>query len=138
MKNNADVLDKRACSILYYRMPITKIDNITRDFLLGIIRIHVLHHAVYEPVFGLDLIRELATHGYQLSPGTIYPILNALEKHGFLTSEKQVVNGKMRKYYRATEAGKAALIDARTKVRELLSEIGLDEHAEETYKKPNS
>ena len=107
-------------------MPKTKTDIVMRDFLLGIIRLHILHHAQQEPVFGLELIRELATHGYELSPGTLYPILHTLESHGFLESEKQVVEGKVRKYYRATAAGIEALETGRTQVLELLHEIGLD------------
>lgn len=94
-----------------------------RDFFLGFIRIHILHHAAQEPVFGLELIRELAGHGYDLSPGTLYPILHKLEKKGYLRSEKQVVEGKARKYYTATAQGSAALQEAYAKARELLDEI---------------
>lgn len=99
-----------------------------RTFFLGFIRLHILFHASKEPVFGLDLIRELARHGYHLSPGTMYPILHTLERDGFLYAEEKVVNGKVRKYYRATEGGKEALAEAHGKVSELLSEIdeGLD------------
>jgi len=108
----------------HYRMSITKNDIVLREFFLGFIRLHVLYHASREPVFGLDLIRELARHGYSLSPGTLYPVLHRMEREGFLQSEKQVVNGKVRKYYRATEAGRQALAEAYAKVRELVNEIG--------------
>jgi len=108
-------------------MPITKPDKITRNFFLGFIRLHILYHATQEQVFGLDLIRELARHGYNLSPGTLYPMLHGLEKDGFLQSNKEVVNGKVRKYYRATEAGKRALADAHAKVRELVDEVYKDQ-----------
>lgn len=104
-------------------MSITKSDIITHEFFLGFIRLHILYHASQEPVFGLDLIRELARHGYSLSPGTLYPVLHGLEREGFLRSKKQVVNGKVRKYYRATKAGKQALAEAYGKVRELVNEI---------------
>ena len=104
-------------------MPITKPDKITRNFFLGFIRLHILYHASQEPVFGLDLIRELARHGYSLSPGTLYPMLHGLEKDGFLQSNKEVVNGKVRKYYRATKGGEQALTDAHAKVRELVNEV---------------
>ncbi len=103
-----------------------KIDSITREFLLGFVRVHILYHAAHEPIFGLEMMRELATHGYQLSPGTLYPILSALEKHGYLSAEKQVVEGKVRKYYQATSAGREALNLALVQVRELLREIGVD------------
>jgi DNA-binding PadR family transcriptional regulator len=104
-------------------MSITKPDKITRNFFLGFIRLHILFHASQEPVFGLDLIRELARHGYSLSPGTLYPMLHGLEGDGFLQLRKQVVNGKVRKYYRATKAGKQALADAHVKVGELVNEV---------------
>lgn len=105
-------------------MSITKYDIVLREFFLGFIRLHILYHASREPVFGLDLIRELARHGYNLSPGTLYPLLHRMEREGFLQSEKEVVNGKVRKYYRATEAGRRALAKAYAKVRELVNEIG--------------
>jgi len=107
-------------------MTITISDIVFREFFLGFIRLHILYHATQEPVFGLDLIRELARHGYSLSPGTLYPLLHRMEQEGFLQSEKQVVNGKVRKYYRATEEGKQALAEAYAKVRELVNEIGPD------------
>lgn len=69
------------------------------------------------------MIHELSTHGYQLSPGTLYPILHGLEREGLLASEKLIVNGKARKYCRATAAGKERLAEALVKARELIREI---------------
>jgi len=107
-------------------MPITKSDKVTRNFFLGFIRLHLLHHAAIEPIFGLDMIRELERHGYNLSPGTLYPILHGLEQAGFLESQKQVVEGKVRKYYIITKSGRDTLKDAMEKVRELFDEITTD------------
>ncbi len=94
-----------------------------RDFFLGFIKLHILYHASREPIYGLDFIRELETHGYRLSPGTLYPIFHKLEKQGYLVSERQVVDGKVRKYYTSTPRGKDALLEAYTKAQELLDEI---------------
>ena len=94
-----------------------------RDFFLGFIKIHILHHAQQEPVFGLALIQELARHGYTLSPGTLYPVLHSLEKDGYLASEERVVQGKVRKYYILTQAGDRALVEARQKIKELVDEV---------------
>lgn len=52
----------------------------------GLIRLHVLHHAVKEPIYGLAMIEELERHGYKISPGTLYPVLHGLEEKGYLTS----------------------------------------------------
>ena len=96
-----------------------------RTFFLGFIRLHIVYHASKEPIFGLDMIRELARHGYELSPGTLYPILHNLEKEGYLLSKNQVVKGKVRKYYQATPSGIKALSQAIDNVNELICEIKL-------------
>ncbi|MBN9661406.1 MAG: helix-turn-helix transcriptional regulator [Acidobacteria bacterium] len=94
-----------------------------RDLYSGLIRLHVLHHAVEEPIFGLGMIEELARHGYRISPGSLYPLLHGLEKKGYLRS-KEIRNGKsLRKVYRATPAGRKALEVAKNKVRELFREL---------------
>ncbi|MEX2158436.1 MAG: PadR family transcriptional regulator [Dehalococcoidia bacterium] len=98
-------------------------DNVSRRFFRGFIQVHILHHAAIERVYGAALIEELARHGYRLSPGTLYPILHALERDGFLARRDRNVGGKVRKEYSITPAGRAALRDARAKVRELVEEV---------------
>ena len=94
-----------------------------RDFFLGFIRIHVLHHAATGPVYGLWLIEELGRHGYALSPGTLYPILRGLADGGYLHLEKRLVDGRVRKYYRITAEGRRALSAARARIAELMAEV---------------
>jgi DNA-binding PadR family transcriptional regulator len=89
----------------------------------GMIRLHILHHACEEPVFGLGMIEELARHGYRLSPGTLYPIMHGLENKGLLRSQQQQVNGKFRRVYSATPSGRKALQAAKLRVRELFGEL---------------
>ena len=96
---------------------------LTKMFFGGFVRMHVLYHAVKEPVFGVEMMEELGRHGYDVGAGTLYPMLHQLEQAGFLTSYAEVVGGKQRKYYRATEQGRAALEDAKMKLRELVSEV---------------
>jgi len=106
----------------------TKLDfDADRDLYSGLIRLHVLHHAVERPVFGLGMIDELARHGYRISPGSLYPLLHGLERKGYLRSA-EVRNGKsLRKVYRATALGRKALAASRHKVRELFRELIEDE-----------
>ena len=100
----------------------TKLED-DRDLYSGLIRLHVLHHAVKEPVFGLGMIEELARHGYKISAGSLYPLLQKLEEKGYLKST-EVRNGKSRRIvYRATPLGKRALVAAKNKVRELFHEL---------------
>lgn len=100
-----------------------------RGLYTGLIRLHVLHHAAKEPVYGFAMIEELRRHGYELSAGTLYPILHGLEQKGLLTSVKEPVGGAERRVYTATLAGQRALTAAKAKVRELFGELFEDEGA---------
>ncbi|PZP91275.1 MAG: PadR family transcriptional regulator [Variovorax paradoxus] len=93
-----------------------------RDILLAFVRVHVLHHAVAERIFGAGMAQELARHGYRLSPGTLYPLLHRLEADGLLKCSAEVVGGKTRKYYVATAKGHEALETLRPKLAELSGE----------------
>ncbi|MBE9507589.1 MAG: helix-turn-helix transcriptional regulator [Chloroflexi bacterium] len=93
------------------------------DLLSGFIKIHILHHAGQQPVYGLWLMEELARHGYTISPGTLYPTLHGLERAGYLASEKRVVGGRQRRYYTITQIGEAALAEARAQLAELVAEV---------------
>ena len=88
-------------------------DDVVREFFLGFIKVHILHHASEEDVYGLALITELHRHGYELSPGKMYPVLHALEEAGYLRRIDRVVGGKVRKYYRITRRGAGALAEDR-------------------------
>ncbi|HXZ27551.1 MAG TPA: PadR family transcriptional regulator [Terriglobales bacterium] len=89
----------------------------------GLVRLHILHHAAREGIFGLGMIEELARHGYKLSPGTLYPILHGLEQKGLLYSRERARAGKIRRVYRATAAGRRALAVAKGRIRELFGEL---------------
>jgi PadR family transcriptional regulator, regulatory protein PadR len=94
-----------------------------QELYIGLVRLHVLHHAAEEPIFGLGIIQELGRHGYRLGPGTIYPLLHGMERRGWLRSERRLVNRHNRKVYTATPSGRKALAQARKQVRELFDEM---------------
>lgn len=94
-----------------------------RDIDLAFARVHVLHHAAEERIFGLAMMEELKRHGYDIGPGTMYPLLHSLETAGALRSTEEVVSGKTRKYYRTTKAGDAVLRELRAKIGELVDEV---------------
>ncbi|WP_338323633.1 PadR family transcriptional regulator [Streptomyces orinoci] len=58
-----------------------------------------------------------------LSPGTLYPTLHRLEADGLLVSEQRVVDGRTRRVYRATPAGRKALAEDRKALREPAREV---------------
>ncbi len=94
-----------------------------RDLTLGLVRLHVLHHAAEGPVYGHWMIQELARHGYRLGAGTLYPLLHGLERDGLVRSRQVKQAGRTVRVYRATPAGRRALAAARGKVRELHREL---------------
>lgn len=100
-----------------------KTDIQEQFFYTALIRLHILHHAVKKPFFGLWMIEELAEHGYKTGPGTLYPLLHGLEKKGFLISYQEKSDRKNRKFYKATSKGRKALTEARAKLKELLTEL---------------
>ncbi len=95
-----------------------------RNLYTGLIRLHILHHAVEGPIFGQAMIDELSRHGYRLSAGTLYPILKRMETHGWLRSEHEPGAGvHSRRYYRLTKDGQAALDIIRAALAELQGEV---------------
>ena len=95
----------------------------TREFFSGFIRLHVLYHAGRGEIFGLGIIEELRRHGYELSPGTLYPILHGMEERGYLSSRSRVEKGKVRRLYRITPRGRKILRKSEMKIRELFQEL---------------
>ncbi|MDV6012507.1 PadR family transcriptional regulator [Haloechinothrix sp. LS1_15] len=94
-----------------------------QDLLSGFVRLHVLHHAVKGEIYGQWMIDELARHGYQLSPGTLYPMLRSMEARGYLVAEGRAAGRSTRRMYRATDTGREALAVATRQLRELFGEI---------------
>jgi DNA-binding PadR family transcriptional regulator len=102
-------------------------DPVTRHFFSGLIRLHILYHAAKEDIYGAEIAEELVRHGYRISQGTLYPTLHLLEKLGYLRSRPRLVEGRYRKYYTATAAGRRVLAEARTRLQELVSEV-IEDH----------
>jgi DNA-binding PadR family transcriptional regulator len=94
-----------------------------RELMRGAVFLHILHHASTEAVHGAWLSEELARHGYDLSPGTLYPTLHRMQRDGLLHSTQQTVDGRVLRLYRTTPAGEAALEEGRRAVRELADEV---------------
>ena len=97
---------------------------VDREIRLALWKLHILHHATRGPVYGLWLLEELAEHGHRLSPGTLYPILERMERNGWLRSAV-VKRANARKNYRITAAGRRILEQLRADVDELHRELVL-------------
>ncbi|HBO69690.1 MAG TPA: PadR family transcriptional regulator [Deltaproteobacteria bacterium] len=97
-----------------------------REILLAFWKIHILHHAGEEPVVGQWMLQELRRHGYDVSPGTLYPILHRMEKLGWLRRDVDRPGGpRARKSYRLTAKGNAVLVAVARQLDELFKETRL-------------
>lgn len=100
------------------------------DLLAGLVRLHVLHHATKHEIYGQWMIDELANHGYRLSPGTLYPMLHAMERKGYLISHEVHQGSSRRRVYVATDFGREGLAVAKRQLKELTGEAMANEAAE--------
>ena len=101
--------------------------SLRREILLAFWKVHILHHASEGPVVGQWMIRELRRHGYEISPGTLYPLLRRMEDRGWLRSVTDKSGGpRARREYYLSEKGEQILDRIRRSVQELWEEIRVE------------
>ncbi len=99
-------------------------NTVNREVLLSLWKVHILHRAGKAPVHGQWISAELRSHGYEISPGTLYPLLNRMERWGWLRSKAAAHGGKRaRRDYRLTPEGAKVLALVRQQIRELYNEV---------------
>ena len=95
-----------------------------REVLLSFWKIHILHHAGEEAVHGQWILTELRQHGYEISPGTLYPLLNRMQRLGWLKCTVDPEGGRRaRKDYRLTSEGRRVLGLIREQIKQLHEEV---------------
>jgi PadR family transcriptional regulator PadR len=97
-------------------------DPVVREFLLAFWKIHILHHAAEQGVYGHWMLEELRHHGYRLSPGTLYPVLARMAERGWLKPAR-AAGSRAPRVYHITPAGSAVLERLRTALDELQHEV---------------
>jgi len=95
---------------------------VSREILLAFWKVHILHHAAEDGVVGTWMLGELRHHGYDVSPGTLYPLLKRMERFGWLTSSTENDGVRSRRTYRITAEGHEVL----SIVRRLMRELGVE------------
>ncbi|MCA9414373.1 MAG: helix-turn-helix transcriptional regulator [Candidatus Omnitrophica bacterium] len=96
-----------------------------REILLGFWKVHILHHATEGPVVGQWMLQELRHHGYEVSPGTLYPIFHRMDRLGWLRCEVDPDGGpRAKRSYFITDKGRGVLQATRIQLKELTGEVG--------------
>jgi len=102
-------------------------EPIQREILLAFWKVHILHHAATRPIYGRWMIEELRRHRFDISPGSLYPILARMEEHGWLRASPVSGSGpKARRELTLTPKGASALRKLRRLVAALHREVVLD------------
>lgn len=86
--------------------------EIVRHIFRNLLDIMVLKLVRADPMWGYRIIKIVEEkHGIKLRHSALYPLLNNLEKRGFLRSRKETKRGRVRKVYEITSKG-IQLMDA--------------------------
>jgi PadR family transcriptional regulator PadR len=76
----------------------------------GLLDLIVLQFLSTQPMHGYQIITKVRkTFGVYFGPSTIYPLLNALEKKGYVKSEWNMNSERPRKVYKLTSEGQSLL-----------------------------
>lgn len=86
----------------------------------GILDVCVLSAIGRGETYGYQIISDLQGV-IEISESTLYPILKRLEAGGYLVTRTAEYHGRLRRYYRITEAGRSKLNDGRSDLLEILS-----------------
>jgi len=90
--------------------------GIVRRIFRNFLDVIVLRLVQIEPMWGYKIIKRVEEqYEITLRHGALYPLLNNLEKKGFLRSRKEAKEGRVRRVYEVTSKG-IQLLDAYIKV----------------------
>ncbi|MFN8345883.1 MAG: PadR family transcriptional regulator [Spirosomataceae bacterium] len=86
----------------------------SNEFLRGTLKTIVLKLlAEHQRMYGYEItqsVKERTNGEITLTFGALYPVLHKLEQEGYLLTESEEVDGRLRKYYSLTPDGSAAAI----------------------------
>jgi DNA-binding PadR family transcriptional regulator len=97
--------------------------QISQAFWKGMVKLLALHQASLGPIYGGRLSKYFRSLGYEISPGSLYPMLHRLEKANLLQSRIKIFKGRARKYYELTKEGHDCLEAFRQEVSGIVREV---------------
>jgi len=84
--------------------------EIVQRIIKNLLDIQLLRMVEAQPLWGYMIKKKVETKFHiKLRHGALYPMLNLLERKGFLKSQKQTKGGRARKVYTITKTGEAYL-----------------------------
>ena len=86
----------------------------------GLLDVCVLTAIKNEDSYGYQIVKDVKPY-VEISESTLYPILRRLETAELLTVRSAEHNGRLRKYYRITDAGRKRIEDFKSEWAEIMS-----------------
>ncbi len=86
----------------------------------GLLDVCVLASIKNADSYGYQMIKDMKPY-VEVSESTLYPILRRLEASNLLTVRTAEHNGRLRKYYSITQAGRQRIEDFKTEWNEMIS-----------------
>lgn len=83
----------------------------------GLLEVIVLAAIRREESYGYKIISDISPY-IEISESTLYPILRRLEQNGAVVTRQKEFNGRVRKYFRITDAGNARIADFKKDIKE--------------------
>ena len=95
-------------------------ENMDIQLKRGLLDVCVLAAIKDEESYGYKIIKDMKPY-IEMSESTLYTILKRLELSGLLTVWSTEHNGRLRKYYRITRAGRGRIEDFKEEWAEVMS-----------------
>ncbi|TRO53529.1 PadR family transcriptional regulator [Candidatus Bathyarchaeota archaeon] len=84
--------------------------ELVQRIIKNLLDVQLLRIIQTQPLWGYKIKKKVeADFQIKLRHGALYPMLNTLERKGFVTSQKQTKGGRARKVYTLTKNGKEYL-----------------------------
>jgi PadR family transcriptional regulator, regulatory protein PadR len=107
----------------------TKKEMISKELLKGSLKSIVLKLlSENNKMYGYEItqkVEEMTGGRIKLTFGALYPILHKLETDGSVITESEIINGRVRIYYKLTKTGKNVAKEKAKELQEFIEMIGI-------------
>jgi len=106
--------------------------EVQNKLMKGLLDLVILQFLNAQPIHGYQIISSIRKNfGVYFGPSTIYPLLNSLEKKGYIKSQWDLSNERPRKVYKLTNEGHNLLNFTENSLNHIcrkISNIGIHEN----------
>ena len=98
------------------------------NFRRGTIELAVLAVLHHKEMYGYEIVKaigEKSNGNYTTPIGTLYPVLYRFVENGFVSDRDEIVNKRLRKYYRLEEPGRQYFCELLAEYKRIVAGIDL-------------